>query len=97
MQSLRMQQTNSQTNASAATTAQKKELRKLAKRGLSVTVNSRLLSDGSTVYAVRLVDGDERSALMLAEMNCIDERRAEALAVDIRDSLRRNSVVQVLH
>lgn len=70
--------------------------RKLAKRGLRVCVVARPLSDGSQVYSVQLVDRDENSALMLAELDCINESRACALRDDICDSLRRNSVVNIL-
>lgn len=82
-------------NASAAKTAQK-ELRKLKKRGLRIVVVSRDLSDGSQVYSVQLVDRDEHSAIMLAELDCINEPKARRLAEDIHDSLLHNSVVNVI-
>lgn len=83
-------------NASAAAKAKKKELQKLSKRGLRLKVVSRGLSDGSLVYSVQLVDCDEHSVLMLAELDCINEPKARRLREDIRNSLLHNSVVQLI-
>lgn len=77
-------------------TSKQKELRKLAQRGLRVIVVSRPLSDGSIVYSVQLVDLEENSVLMLAELDAINGPKAQRMADDIRETLARNSVVNVI-
>jgi hypothetical protein len=74
-----------------------KQLKQSAsQRGIKIQVVSRALSDYSTVYSVQALDRYDGHINSLLEVDCVSANHARALCNDLRVSMAKNAIVQLL-